>query len=199
MITIIDYGMGNLRSVQKALEFCGAQAIISDKPEDILRAEKIILPGVGAFGQCMANLTKGNFVEPIQKFVSQKKPFLGICLGMQLLFDYSTEFGRNAGLGIVAGSVEKFDETLSVPQIGWNTVANVKNSKLFSGLGKEFMTYFVHSYYVKPTKKDIVIGETDYGINYCSAVEQGNVFGMQFHPEKSGDVGLQILKNFITL
>lgn len=204
MITIIDYGMGNLRSVQKALEFVGAPVIVSSDPQDILRADKVILPGVGAFGQAMQNLHKQELIKPILESIG-KKPFLGICLGMQLLLSVSAEFGPVQGLAVVPGSVDyfrdaaAFDQKLSVPHMGWNTVQQKDTSPLFVGLPGCFYVYFVHSFFVNPQDKQVLIGETNYGLPFCSALAQGQTYGIQFHPEKSSDVGLQILKNFAQL
>lgn len=204
MITIVDYGMGNLRSVQKALEFVGAQVIVSGNPQDILKADKVILPGVGAFGQAMQNLQQQGLIAPLKQAM-QDKPLLGICLGMQLLLSVSTEFGPVKGLDVVSGSVDyfrddsEFDQKLSVPHMGWNTVCQKGTNSLFKGLPESFYVYFVHSFFVHPDAAAVVIGETEYGLRFCSALAQGNTWGIQFHPEKSSDVGLAILKNFAAL
>lgn len=204
MITIVDYGMGNLRSVQKALEFVGATVTVSSNPEDILRADKVILPGVGAFGQAMQNLEQKNLITPLKQAM-QEKPFLGICLGMQLLLSVSAEFGPVKGLDVIKGSVDYFrdsvgfDQTLSVPHMGWNTVKQKGKHVLFQGLPESFYVYFVHSFFVNPTNATVTIGETRYGLNFCAALAKHNVWGIQFHPEKSSDVGLAILKNFASV
>lgn len=205
MIAIIDYGMGNLRSVQKAIEFLGSSATITSSPTEISKADKVILPGVGAFSKAMENLNKFKLLETIKETVAKDTPFLGICLGMQLLLETSEEHGLAKGLGLVAGTVKNFrnainfDQNLSVPQIGWNYVSQTKKNSLFVGLPEKFQVYFVHSYYVDPQDKQVNIGETMYGINFCSALQKKNLFGVQYHPEKSGEVGLQILDNFIKL
>lgn len=202
MITIVDYGMGNLRSVQKALEHVGATVNISSSPQDILQAEKVILPGVGAFGQAMQNLEQKKLIVPLQQAM-QTKPFLGICLGMQLLLSVSAEFGPVNGLNVVPGSVEYFrdapgfDQKLSVPHMGWNIVQQKGQAELFRGLPEKFYVYFVHSFYVQPKSPEVTIGETQYGIPFCAALAQKNVWGIQFHPEKSSELGLAILKNFV--
>lgn len=205
MIAIIDYGMGNLRSVQKAIEFLGSSATITSSPTEISKADKVILPGVGAFSKAMENLNKFKLLETIKETVAKDTPFLGICLGMQLLLETSEEHGLAKGLSLVAGTVKNFrnalnfDQSLSVPQIGWNYVSQTKKNSLFVGLPEKFQVYFVHSYYVDPQDKQVNIGETMYGINFCSALQKKNLFGVQYHPEKSGEVGLQILDNFIKL
>jgi imidazole glycerol-phosphate synthase subunit HisH len=201
MITIVDYGMGNLRSVQKALEFVGATVMVSSDPKDILRADKVILPGVGAFGQAMQNLKQKNLIVPLKQAM-QEKPFLGICLGMQLLISVSAEFGPVPGLAVVPGSVDYFreapgfDQSLSVPHMGWNTVQQQGTHPLFRGLPQSFYVYFVHSFFVNPIDAAVIIGETRYGLDFCAALAKGNIWGIQFHPEKSSEVGLAILKNF---
>lgn len=205
MITIIDYGMGNLRSVQKALEFLGTTATITSDLAEIKKAKKLILPGVGAFGKAMENIKKLGFVNTLKETTSRNTPLLGICLGMQLLMSTSEEHGSREGLGLVKGSVDFFRNTngfatnLAVPQMGWNYVKQTKKNLLFNGLPNEFQVYFVHSYYVNPEDSEVIIGKTNYGIDFCSALQQNNIFGVQYHPEKSGEVGLQILKNFIAI
>ena len=199
MIAIIDYGMGNLRSVHKAFEAVGAQAQVTSKIEDILKADKVVLPGVGAMGPAMQKLQESALTGPIWKIIKDGKPFLGICLGMQLLFERSSEGGFAEGLKVLKGSVERFTD-LKVPHMGWNQV-QVKSSgtALFKGLSNGDNVYFCHSYYVKPQDSSIAAGITNYGIDFVSAVVRDNVWGVQFHPEKSQKVGLQILKNFAQL
>ena len=206
MIAIIDYGMGNLRSVQKGFEKIGSEAIITDNPQVILQADRIVLPGVGAFRDCMNNLEKGGFVEPILKVIAEGRPFLGICVGMQLLFTDSVEFGLYNGLDIIPGHVLRFPdqmtvagEKLKVPQMGWNQLSFKRRPPAFSGIDDGSNVYFVHSYYVKPDDSGVIATTTDYGIEFCSSVWKDNVIATQFHPEKSQAIGLQILKNFAEL
>jgi glutamine amidotransferase len=199
---IVDYGMGNLRSVQKAVERLGCTAEISAEASALQSADKLILPGVGAFPQAVENLQKKQLWSVLQN--TGNKPFLGICLGMQLLLSVSEEFGVTAGLDIVPGKVryfrdnENFPQELPVPHMGWNDVRQ-KPTALFKNLPEIFSAYFVHSYYAQPADEKLTIGLTDYGLDFCAAVQKDNIFGVQFHPEKSGDNGLQILKNFLEL
>ncbi len=202
-ITIIDYGMGNLRSVQKAFERVGFEARVTDNPALVANADKLVLPGVGAFRDCMRNLEDGGFVEPIKTHVDAGKPFLGICLGLQLLFTESEEFGRHAGLDIIPGRVVKFpqglqagNEELKIPHMGWNRMAIRQPSPLFAGVDDGSFVYFVHSYYVVPDDPQVVATETEYGLSFCSSIWRDNVMATQFHPEKSQAVGLTMLKNF---
>jgi glutamine amidotransferase len=195
MIAIIDYGMGNLHSVQKAFEFVGVDARISQKAEDILSAEKIVLPGVGAMKAAMQRLEELGLVDAIKKVVQQKKPFLGICLGMQLLFQESEEGGKVNGLGILTGAVKKF-KGVKVPHIGWNRIETGNSCPLFAGLKAEPYFYFCHSYYCQPSEAEIIAAKTKYGIDFASAVCKDNVMAVQFHPEKSQKLGLQILTDF---
>ena len=200
MIAIIDYGMGNLRSVQKALENSGASACIVASPQDILKADKLVLPGVGAMKPAMDRLEALKLVEPIKAFVASKKPFLGICLGFQLLADSSTEGGLIKGLGILPATVERFPDTVKVPQMGWNQLNVVqKNCPMYKGIENGAYVYFCHSYYVKPKDPSVNATLTDYGMPYSSSVCAGNVWAAQFHPEKSQAVGLAILRNFVNL
>ena len=203
MIAIIDYGMGNLRSVQKGFEKIGAEAIVTADPQVVLQAAKVVLPGVGAFRDCMRNLEQAGFVEPILKVIGQGRPFLGICVGMQLLFTDSVEFGLYQGLNVIPGHVLRFpddmrvaDESLKVPQMGWNQLHFKRRPPAFEGIAEGSNVYFVHSYYVKPDHDNVIASTTDYGIEFCSAVWQDNIVATQLHPEKSQDVGLRILKNF---
>jgi glutamine amidotransferase len=206
MIAIIDYGMGNLRSVQKGFEKIGSEAIITDDPQVVLRAERIVLPGVGAFRDCMHNLEQGGFVEPILKVIAEGRPFLGICVGMQLLFSDSVEFGMYNGLNVIPGHVLRFpegmregSEGLKVPHMGWNQLTFKHRPAAFSDIKDETNVYFVHSYYVKPDDESVIATTTDYGIEFCSSVWKDNIVATQFHPEKSQAIGLQILKNFAEL
>jgi glutamine amidotransferase len=202
-IIIIDYGMGNLRSVQKAFEQVGCEALVTADPQVAARAEKLVLPGVGAFRDCMRNLTDGGFVAPIRAHINAGKPFLGICLGLQLLFSESEEFGRHAGLGIIPGKVVRFPDgvgvdgaALKVPHMGWNRIAIRRPAPLYHGVPDGSYVYFVHSYYVVPDDPAVIATETGYGRAFCSSIWRDNVMATQFHPEKSQEVGLRMLKNF---
>jgi glutamine amidotransferase len=205
-ITIIDYGMGNLRNVQKAFEHMGIAARISSLPEELDRADGWVLPGVGAFGDAMDNLHAAGLVEPIRRGVAQGKPLLGICLGLQLLFDESTEMGVHRGLGVLSGRVIRFEDgmehagqTLKVPHVGWNQFhvsEQGASSPLLAGVPDGSYAYFVHSYYVVPAEPSAALAMTDYGVDFASVVGRGNVFGAQPHPEKSQEVGLRLLQNF---
>jgi imidazole glycerol-phosphate synthase subunit HisH len=203
VIAIIDYGMGNLRSVQKGFEKIGADAVITADPRVVLEADKIVLPGVGAFRDCMCNLEQAGFVEPILKVVSDGRPFLGICVGMQLLFSDSVEFGLYRGLDLIPGHVLRFpegmrenDEDLKVPHMGWNQLNFKRKPTVFEDIDEGTNVYFVHSYYAKPDDDAVIATTTSYGIEFCSAIWKDNIVATQFHPEKSQHAGLQILKNF---
>jgi glutamine amidotransferase len=198
MITIIDYGMGNLRSVEKALEKVGAEVRVSRDPDDIRSADHIVLPGVGAFGDAMANLGKRGLVEVIKEEVGAGKPFLGICLGLDLIFEESDEHGLHQGLGLLPGRVELLPTELKIPHIGWNKVQIEKESRLLDGIPDESFFYFVHSYAVFPSQDSDILCTTDYGCRFVSAVENRNIAAFQFHPEKSSSLGLTILRNFAT-
>jgi len=197
-IAIIDYGMGNLRSVQKALEFVGAKAKITQSPDDILKADKVVLPGVGAFAVAIEKLKALGLIEPIKKVIKSDKPFLGICLGLQLFFTESAEAAGIKGLDIFKGTVDKFKE-VKVPHIGWNQINKNQqnNNRLFNGIDEGTNMYFCHSYFVNPIDKSIIAAKTNYGRDFVSAVSKGNIFGVQFHPEKSQRLGLKILENFL--
>lgn len=196
MIAIIDYGMGNLRSVQKAFEKVGAQAHITHNADEILKADKIVLPGVGAMPPAIARLEELHLIDAIKKVITAKKPFLGICLGLQLLFEKSSEGGNTKGLGILKGTVERFT-SLKVPHMGWNQLSITDTMcPLLKNIDDNGFVYFCHSYFVKPQENNVTVTKTDYGIDFTSTVCQNNVFGVQFHPEKSQTAGLQILKNF---
>ena len=208
MIAVIDYGMGNLRSVQKSLEFVGAKVIVTHDPDLILNANSVVLPGVGAFKDCMANLKKLKLVDPIRKFIDGGKPFLGICLGLQVLFEESEEYGPVAGLGILPGKVVKFpggsSETkngrpIKIPHMGWNQIQVKKNVPLFRGVGDAPYFYFVHSYYVVPEDQNMIATVTNYGIEFVSGIQHKNIYAFQFHPEKSQTLGLSILERFSNL
>jgi imidazole glycerol-phosphate synthase subunit HisH len=197
-IAIIDYQMGNLRSVQKAFEKVGYSAAITSSPEDLARAEKIVLPGVGAFGDAMAELKRRGLIEPIRDAIDRGKPFLGICLGLQLLFDKGYEGGEFDGLGVLRGKVVRFDlpAGLKVPHMGWNRGTFKRRSPLLAGIEDGAHFYFVHSYVAQPADAGVIAIEADYGGSFCAAVWQDNVFATQFHPEKSQADGLRLLKNF---
>lgn len=197
-ILIIDYGMGNLRSVQKAFEKVGHEARISPHPEDVDAAEKVVLPGVGAFKDAARHLRESHFAEPIARHIDSGKPFLGICLGLQLLFERGHEDGTHQGLGILRGDVVRFDPQpgLKIPHMGWNSLNIRKEAPIFRDLPGEPFVYFVHGYYPKPTDADVVAAEADYPGPFCCAVWRDNLMATQFHPEKSQRVGLAMLRNF---
>lgn len=198
MIAIIDYQMGNLRSVQKGFEKVGHQATITSDPAVLARADKVVLPGVGAFGDAMAELKRRELVEPIRQAVDAGKPFLGVCLGLQLLFDVGYENGRHEGLGIVPGEVVRFElpSEFKVPHMGWNQLSIRRPAPVFNGIGDGTNVYFVHSYYGLPDDVNVVAATSSYGVEFCAALWKDNIVATQFHPEKSQDAGLQILKNF---
>ncbi len=195
MIAIIDYGMGNLRSVQKAFEYLGNKAVITQQPSEIQKADKVVLPGVGAFKDAMQTIKQKGIDKVLYDVVEQKKPLLGICLGMQMFFEKSYEYGEHKGLGILQGEIVKLPENVKIPHMGWNSLNIKKKSPLFEGLSEEPYVYFVHSYHLN-TEADIVSATTYYGKEIQVAAQKENVFALQFHPEKSGDVGLNILQNF---
>lgn len=196
-VAIIDYGVGNLRSVEKAFAATGCTAIISSDESVLRKAERLVLPGVGAFRACMQALAERGFDRLVQERASEGTPLLGVCVGMQLLFDESEEFGSTRGLGLLRGSVRRFGNDLVVPHIGWNRIHQTTRShELFEGVEEGSFCYFVHSFYCEPSDESVVVGETEYGVRYASVVAKGNVCGVQFHPEKSQDVGLRMLKNF---
>lgn len=201
MIAIIDYQMGNLRSVQKGFEKIGQEAQIVSDPQQLKTATKVVLPGVGAFGDAMQELTQRGFVDPLREWLEQDRPFLGICLGLQLLFDRSFEGGEHRGLGVLAGEVLRFDvpAPLKVPHMGWNELQLQKPAPILEGINSGDHLYFVHSYYVAPEDREVVAVEADYGGPFCAMVWRGQLFATQFHPEKSQQVGLQILENFSRL
>ena len=201
MIAIIDYDAGNLKSVEKALQALGEETVITRDRDEILSADRVILPGVGAFGDAMEKLHQYGLVEIIRQVVQNGTPFLGICLGLQLLFEESEESQGVPGLGILKGKIRRIPNTpgLKIPHMGWNSLILRPGTRLFSGLGEDPYVYFVHSYYLEAADPEIVAASADYGVVIHAAVESGNVFACQFHPEKSSDTGLQILKNFISL
>jgi len=206
MVAIVDYGMGNLRSVQKALQQVGGDARIVQTPADVERAEKIVLPGVGAFRDAIAKLREQGLVDPLVRRVEQGTPFLGICLGLQLLFDVSYEDGEHTGLGILSGKVVRFrfdpavtGQTLRVPHMGWNQIRWTAPCPLLAGIPNGSYAYFAHSYYVVPMDADITCTTTEYGHPFTSSVRRDRLFATQFHPEKSQAVGLKLLENFVKL
>ena len=195
-IAIIDYGVGNLRSVEKAFAAAGTEAVVSSS-EDVLRqARALVLPGVGAFANCMSELGARGFDKLVRERVAQGTPLLGVCVGMQMLFEESEEFGTTAGLGLLPGRVRRFVTDLVVPQVGWNQVRQHGSHPLLAGVADNAFFYFVHSYFCEVDDRALVIGETNYGAPYASVVAQGNVCGVQFHPEKSQASGLRLLANF---
>jgi len=201
MIAIIDYGMGNLRSVQKGFEKVGHQAVVTSDPAQVATAAKVVLPGVGAFEDAIAELRRLDLVKPVLAAIDSGKPFLGICLGLQLLFDVGYENGRHQGLGVLPGEVVRFDlpKGFTVPHMGWNQLDIRRPAPILDGVAAGTYVYFVHSYFVVPKDAEVIAAETDYGGPFCSMVWRDNVFATQFHPEKSQSEGLHILKNFAEL
>lgn len=200
MIAIVNYGLGNLHSVQKAIEFVGGTAMITEDPDELIQAEKIIIPGVGAFKDGMDGLRSRGLSSVLIEAANEGKQILGICLGMQLLFQESEELGNHAGLGLIAGKVLLFkDSGVKVPQIGWNQIEACKKSALLEGIGRNSYVYFNHSYFCQPENSEDVLAVTDYGGIFPSAVEAQNLYGVQFHPEKSQKTGLKILRNFVEI
>jgi glutamine amidotransferase len=205
VIAVVDYGMGNLRSVHKALEKVGFTARVTSNPQQIRDASSIVLPGVGAFKDCILNLEKLNLIEPILQSVRSGKPFLGICLGLQVLFSESEEFGKTPGLDVIKGRVVHFSQDdsspvnrLKIPHMGWNSLSLKKTIPIFDKIEDGSFFYFVHSYYVAPDNTAVTATTTRYGIEFTSSIQKDNIFACQFHPEKSQQVGLQLLKNFGT-
>ena len=197
MITLLDYGAGNVRSVTNAIERLGETVAVACCAEDILSAEKLVFPGVGAFGSMMDILNAKQFVAPLKAYLDSGRPFFGICLGMHALFDFSQESGGTKGLGVFKGTVKRFTTDLAVPHIGWNGIHIRQPSSIFRGLKGDEKFYFVHSYHIVPEDSDLILTTTDYGYSFASAVQKGAIVGTQYHPEKSGDAGLRLLKNFI--
>ncbi len=205
MLLVIDYGIGNIRSLEKAFQAVGAEPVRSSDPADIARAEKLVLPGVGAFGACADELRQRGLWEPVRAAAEAGTPLLGVCVGMQLLFEVSEEMGEHEGLGLLPGRVVRFDgavgapvgdRPLKVPHMGWNTVHATRPHPLFDGLADGAHFYFVHSYHAAPVRESDVLGVTEYGERFPAVVQRGNVAGVQFHPEKSQDAGLRLLRNF---
>jgi len=197
MIAVIDYGAGNLRSVINAITSLGFEPLVTSNPEDITRADKVILPGVGAAGSTVESLKEQGLDTAIAAYIAQGRPFMGICIGMQVLFDYTEEGGGAQCLGIIPGRVKKLPASLKVPHMGWNQVCQLNAHPVFGGIEDEAYFYFVHSYYVEPEHDDIIIGSTRYGLDFASAVATGSLVATQFHPEKSGKLGLRIYRNFL--
>jgi glutamine amidotransferase len=195
-VAIIDYGVGNLRSVEKAFAASGCDAMVTGEENVLQSADRLVLPGVGAFSACMKALCERGFDQVVRKQVAHGTPVLGVCVGMQLLFEESEEFGHTRGLGLLSGRVRRFANDLVVPQVGWNQIRQRSSHPLFRGIEDDSFFYFVHSYYCEPAMSDVTIGETDYGLSYASVVAQKNLCGVQFHPEKSQSAGLRLLHNF---
>lgn len=199
-IAVVDYGMGNLYSVCRAFSRVGAEPDIVFRPDGLAAYDKLVLPGVGAFGEAVAELKKRGLREAVYDFAASGKPFLGICLGMQLLMDTSEESKGASGLGVVPGEVVRFSARLKCPHMGWNRILKgPRRERIFRGIRGDSFVYFCHSYFVRPKSRSVVIGATDYGVTFASVIRQGNVYGMQFHPEKSQSVGLKLLENFIRI
>jgi glutamine amidotransferase len=203
MIAIVDYGAGNLGSIEKALRYIGAEAVLTHDPTEAAGADGLVLPGVGAFGHCMSGLESANMRGAVLDFIGSGRPFLGICVGLQMLFTDSVEMGNQQGLGVIDGRVIRFGDSvgagLKIPQIGWNSVRSRPGAALFEGIPQETRFYFVHSFYPAPKSASVVSATADYGGEFCCAVEVGNVHATQFHPEKSGTAGLAVLRNFAAL
>ena len=195
-VGIIDYGVGNLRSVEKAFAAVGCEAVVSADEKILQRVERLVLPGVGAFGACMKALTERGFDRLVTERVAQGTPLVGVCVGMQMLFEESEEFGTTRGLGLLPGRVIRFSDDLVVPQVGWNQISQRQAHPLLQGIADGAFFYFVHSYYCEPADSSFVLGETDYGVAYASVVAHENISGVQFHPEKSQAAGLRLLANF---
>lgn len=200
MICIIDYGAGNIESVRKAFEYIGAEVVVSSDPKVLMDCEGAVLPGVGSFGDAMDNLRASGFEAPIKEYIASGKPMLGICLGLQLLFESSEESPGAVGLGVLKGKILRIPaaEGLKIPHMGWNSLDVKPGAKIFEGVGEEPYVYFVHSYYLK-AEEDIVTATADYGVTIHASVAKGNLWACQFHPEKSGKVGIALLENFIRL
>lgn len=196
VVAIIDYGVGNLRSVEKAFAAMGCEAVVSADEKVLRSAERLVLPGVGAFASCMKALRERGFDSLVHERAASGTPLLGICVGMQMLFEVSDEFGTTDGLGLLRGRVRRFENDLVVPQVGWNRIHQRQRHPLFADVADGSFCYFVHSFYCEPANEELLAGETEYGVKYASVVAHENICGVQFHPEKSQDVGLRMLRNF---
>lgn len=197
MLTIVDYGAGNLRSVYMAFRRLGVEALITSEAALVRRASALVLPGVGAFGDSVAKLRALSLEEPLVAAIRDGVPFLGICVGLQLLFEVSEELGEHRGLGVLAGRVRRFPPGLRVPHMGWNQLHQARPIPLWHGIPDGSYVYFVHSYYADPEDEAVIAATTDYGVDFVSAIAQGNLYAIQFHPEKSQDVGARLLQNFV--
>ncbi len=199
MLAIIDYGMGNLRNVEMAFRRLGVTPLVTNDPELVAQAEALVLPGVGAFGDAMERLRTLGLVDPLRRAIDGGRPFMGICLGLQLLFETSEEMGAHRGLAVLEGTVRRFSDDLTVPHMGWNQIDQTRRDALFAGVPDRSYAYFVHSYYVAPRNAGVVAASTDYGLPFTSIVAREHLYGIQFHPEKSQDVGARILRNWLHL
>jgi glutamine amidotransferase len=199
MIAVIDYGAGNLRSVVNAVNKLGYRPKVTSNSDDVLNAQAVILPGVGAAADTVFNLNSLGLVEPVCRFIAEERPFLGVCIGLQILFTGTEEGGWHECLDILPGSVRKLPPALKIPHMGWNQVKQRAAHPIFNGIPDEANFYFVHSYYVEPDDRSLVVGETEYGISLCSVITRGNLVATQFHPEKSGEVGLRFYDNFLKM
>jgi glutamine amidotransferase len=196
-VVVVDYGMGNLRSVSKAIEKIGTGVEVTGVPAKVRHAERLVLPGVGAFGKAVENLGSAGLLDAVLDFLQKERPFLGICLGLQLLFEGSEEEEEHSGLKVLSGKVKRFGAGFKVPHMGWNAVKQVRETSLFDDVPDESYMYFVHSYYATPEDDEITVGTTQYGVSFSCAVQRGNMAGLQFHPEKSQALGLRVLENFV--
>ena len=199
MIAIVDYGAGNLRSVINAVSKLGYQPKVTSSPDDVLNAQAVILPGVGAAGDTMENLKTSGMADPIRRFIAEERPFLGVCIGLQILFTGTEEGGWHECLGVIPGTVRRLPSGLKIPHMGWNQVKQKISHPIFDGIPDNSNFYFVHSYYGETDDTSLVAGETEYSIKICSVIARGNLIATQFHPEKSGEVGLKVYDNFIKL
>jgi glutamine amidotransferase len=197
MIAVIDYGAGNIRNVVNALNKLGYQVKLTSDPDEVLSADTVILPGVGAAGDTVSSLKKLNLVKPVLKIIAEDRPFMGICIGLQVLFTETEEDGGQTCLDVFSGMVRKLPEGQKIPHMGWNQVKQKVDHPVFEGIPDYSNFYFVHSYYVDPEDRSLIAGTTEYGVEFCSIIAKGNVIGTQFHPEKSGDLGLRIYDNFL--
>jgi len=198
-VVVVDYGAGNLHSVSRAVVNAGTRPLVTSNPSYLDDAEAVIVPGVGAAADTMSNLRRTGFVEPIRDYISSGRPFLGVCMGQQALFDVSEEGGEHECLGILQGRVVRFSNGLKVPHMGWNQVRILKQHPIFDGVDDGSYFYFVHSYYPQPADPGVVIGETEYGVNFASVIARDNIVATQFHPEKSGEAGLRMYSNFLKI